>query len=61
MPKGFSINLVNDIFSQLQISLLFDRWYDNNKYLLFNNGVLDVETKNFYLLIKIYIYATHAL
>jgi phage/plasmid-associated DNA primase len=45
VPKGFSINLVNDIFSQLQISLLFDKWYDNNKYLLFNNGVLDVEAK----------------
>jgi putative DNA primase/helicase len=45
VPKGFTINLINDIFSQLQISLIFDNWYDDNKYLLFSNGVLDVEAK----------------
>jgi len=45
VPKGFTINLINDIFAQLQISLIFDKWYDDNKYLLFSNGVLEVETK----------------
>lgn len=45
LPKGFTSNLMNDIFTQLQASLTFDEWYHGSQYLLFNNGVLDVETK----------------
>jgi P4 family phage/plasmid primase-like protien len=44
--KGFSTNLMNDIYSQLQSIIPFDEWYDGSRYLLFTNGVLDVETKD---------------
>ena len=45
LPNGFSSNLMNDVFSQLQSVLTFDEWYDGSEYLLFTNGVLDVETR----------------
>jgi P4 family phage/plasmid primase-like protien len=42
---GFSTNLMNDIYTQLQSIVPFDEWYDGSEYLLFTNGVLDVETR----------------
>lgn len=45
LPRGFTSNLMNDIFTQLQASLTFDEWYHGGQYLLFNNGVLDIETR----------------
>ena len=45
LPNGFSSNLMNDVCSQLQSVLTFDEWYDGSDYLLFTNGVLDVETR----------------
>lgn len=45
LKKGFTTNLMNDIYSQLQSELIFDDWYDGSDYLLFTNGVLDVKAK----------------
>jgi phage/plasmid-associated DNA primase len=45
LPGGFTSNLMNDIYLQLQAVLVFDDWYDGSNYLLFTNGVLDVEKK----------------
>jgi putative DNA primase/helicase len=45
LPNGFSANLMNDLFIQLQSILAFNKWYDGTNYLLFANGVLNVETK----------------
>jgi phage/plasmid-associated DNA primase len=45
LPQGFSSNLMTDVFTQLQAILVFDDWYDGTDYLLFMNGVLDVEHK----------------
>ena len=45
LPKGFSTNLMNDIFTQLQASLVFDDWYDGGQHLLFTNGVLNIDTR----------------
>ena len=45
LPRGYGINLLNDIFSQLKLSLSSADWYDSNDMLLFKNGVLKVETK----------------
>jgi putative DNA primase/helicase len=45
LPKGFSSNLMNDVFSQLQSIVTFDDWYDGSEYLLFTNGVLNIETR----------------
>jgi len=45
LPQGFSSNLMTDVFTQLQAILVFDDWYDGTDYLLFTNGVLDVEHK----------------
>ena len=45
LPKGFSINLMNDIYAQLQSVFTFNDWYDGNDYLLFTNGVLHVSSK----------------
>lgn len=45
LPRGFSSNLMNDIFIQLQAALPFDDWHHGNQYLLFKNGVLDIETR----------------
>jgi len=43
--KGFSTNLMNDVYAQLQSIIPFDEWYDGSDYLLFTNGVLDVKTR----------------
>ncbi|NBU70235.1 MAG: hypothetical protein EBS53_02095 [Bacteroidetes bacterium] len=45
LQRGFTTNLMNDIFSQLQAVLAFDEWHDDCDYLLFTNGVLNVETR----------------
>ena len=39
------MNLVNDLVEQLRISEIFDEWYEDNKHLLFKNGILSIETK----------------
>ncbi len=45
LPKGFTMNLMNDVYSQLQSILAFNEWYDGNEYLLFTNGLLHVESR----------------
>jgi len=45
LPKGFSTNLMNDVFAQLQAELAFDNWYEGGEYLLFTNGVLNIDTR----------------
>jgi phage/plasmid-associated DNA primase len=45
LPKGFSTNLMNDVYTQLQSEVPFDDWYDGSDYLLFTNGVLDINSK----------------
>ncbi len=45
LPKGFTANLMNDIFVQLQSSLVFNEWHDGSNYLLFTNGLLEVDTR----------------
>ena len=45
IPNGFSNNLINDVFAQLQSVVIFDDWYEGSDYLLFTNGVLNIETR----------------
>jgi P4 family phage/plasmid primase-like protien len=45
LPAGFSSNKINDMYLQLQSMVPFSDWYDGSDYLLFTNGVLDVQTK----------------
>ena len=45
LPNGFNQNLLEDIYKQLQSMIPFDEWYDGSEYLLFTNGVLEVETR----------------
>ena len=45
LPRGFSSNLMNDVFIQLQASVVFNQWHDSTDHLLFTNGVLSVKTK----------------
>jgi len=45
LPAGFSSNKINDMYFQLQSMVPFEDWYDGSDYLLFTNGVLDVETR----------------
>ena len=45
LQKGFTTNLMNDIFAQLQAALAFDQWHDDCDHLLFTNGILNVETR----------------
>jgi phage/plasmid-associated DNA primase len=47
LPKGYSMNLLNDVYMQLKIAVSFSDWYDDNAHLLFTNGVLDVSTREF--------------
>jgi len=42
---GFTTKLINDVHDQLQSTLHFKEWYEGNQFLLFTNGVLDVETR----------------
>jgi phage/plasmid-associated DNA primase len=45
LKKGFTSNMMNDVFIQLQAALAFSEWYDGTDYLLFTNGILNVETR----------------
>lgn len=45
IPNGFSNNLMNDVFAQLQSVVIFDDWYEGSDYLLFTNGILNIETR----------------
>jgi phage/plasmid-associated DNA primase len=45
IPKGFSNNLMNDVFAQLQSIVTFDDWYEGTDHLLFTNGILNIETR----------------
>jgi P4 family phage/plasmid primase-like protien len=42
---GFSAKLMSDMYEHLQSTLYFKDWYEDGSYLLFLNGVLDVDTK----------------
>ena len=45
LPQGFSSKLMNDMYEHLQSALCFNGWYEGDEYLLFNNGILDVSTR----------------
>jgi P4 family phage/plasmid primase-like protien len=45
LPKGYSIHLINDLFAQLKITLMFEDWHEGSDYLLFSNGILDVQER----------------
>jgi putative DNA primase/helicase len=45
LPKGYTINTINDIFAQLKITLMFEDWHEGSDYLLFSNGILDVQER----------------
>ena len=47
LPSGYSMNLINDVLEQLKITVIFDDWYEGKEHLLFTNGILNVETKEF--------------
>jgi len=44
--EGFNTKLINDVNDQLQSALYFKEWYEGSRYLLFTNGVLDIETRD---------------
>ena len=46
LPKGYSMNFINDLFFQLKITLVFEDWHQGSDYLLFSNGILDVQERN---------------
>jgi phage/plasmid-associated DNA primase len=43
--EGFNTKLINDVNDQLQSALYFKEWYEGSRYLLFTNGVLDIEAR----------------
>lgn len=45
IPQGFTARFLTDVYEQLQATLCMKEWYEGNKYLLFTNGVLDVDTR----------------
>jgi len=45
LPRGYSMNMINDVMEQLRISTIHDDWYEGNDYLLFTNGILEVESR----------------
>jgi P4 family phage/plasmid primase-like protien len=47
LPSGYSMNLINDVMEQLRITVIFDDWYEGKDLLLFENGVLNIQTKEF--------------
>jgi phage/plasmid-associated DNA primase len=47
LPSGYSMKLINDVMEQLRITVIFDDWYEGKELLLFENGVLNIETKEF--------------
>jgi len=48
LPNGYGMNMINDVVEQLKISLVFEDWYEDKDLLLFTNGILDVDTKEFF-------------
>ena len=47
LPKGYSMNLINDVMEQLKISVIFEDWYEGKDLLLFTNGILNINSKEF--------------
>lgn len=45
IPQGFTARFLTDVYEQLQATLCIKEWYEGNKYLLFTNGVLDVDSR----------------
>jgi P4 family phage/plasmid primase-like protien len=45
LSRGYSINLINDLFAQLKITLMFEDWHEGTDYLLFSNGILNVQER----------------
>ena len=45
LPRGFNQRLIEDVYKQLQSLLPFNDWYEGTDYLLFTNGVVEVESK----------------
>ena len=41
---GYTTNLINEVIEQLKTALEFDDWYEGSQYLLFRNGILNLET-----------------
>ena len=48
LPSGFSSKMLNDMYEHLQATLCFKDWYEGNQFLLFTNGVLNVETRELF-------------
>ena len=45
LPRGYSINLINDVYLQLKLAVPFDNWSEDKNFLLFENGVLNIEER----------------
>ena len=45
LPMGFTSKFMIDMYDHLQSSLCFKDWYEGQEFLLFTNGVLNVETR----------------
>lgn len=45
LPRGYSMNLINDIYLQLKLAVPFDDWSEDKNLLLFNNGVLNISER----------------
>ena len=45
LPNGYTIHTINDVFAQLKITLMFEDWHEGSDYLLFSNGILDVQER----------------
>jgi phage/plasmid-associated DNA primase len=45
LPRGYSINLINDLYQQLKLAVPFDDWSEDKNLLLFENGVLNIEER----------------
>jgi putative DNA primase/helicase len=45
LPNGYTIHTINDVFAQLKITLMFEDWHEGADYLLFSNGILDVQER----------------
>ena len=46
LPRGYSMNMINDVLEQLRIMTIHEQWYESNDCLLFTNGILDVSNRN---------------
>ena len=45
LPRGYSMNMINDVLEQLRIMTIHEQWYESNDCLLFTNGILDVNNR----------------